>query len=37
MKDARGMLDAELTAGTVRGTLEDLRGWTEWADQVLVF
>ena len=35
--DARGIAEAELTAGTHRSTLEQLADWTQWADKVLVF
>ncbi|MBK6742904.1 MAG: DsrE family protein [Hydrogenophilales bacterium] len=35
--DARGITDKELVEGAHRGTLEELTGWTEWADKVLVF
>jgi uncharacterized protein involved in oxidation of intracellular sulfur len=35
--DARGLADADLTAGARRGTLEQLTDWTVWANQVLTF
>ena len=35
--DARGMTQEELTAGTHRGTLDELTTWTQWADKVIVF
>ena len=35
--DARGIADGELAEGTRRSTLEELAGWTQWADKVLVF
>ncbi len=35
--DARGLTEDELIPGASRGTLEALREWTEWADQVLVY
>jgi uncharacterized protein involved in oxidation of intracellular sulfur len=35
--DARGLADADLTAGARRGTLEQLTDWTIWANQVLTF
>jgi uncharacterized protein involved in oxidation of intracellular sulfur len=35
--DARGITDAELAAGTERGTLSQLTDWTVWADKTLVF
>jgi len=35
--DARGLTDAELTAGARRSTLDELADWTLWADRVLVF
>ena len=35
--DARGMAEGELMPGASRGTLDGLREWTEWADQVLVY
>lgn len=35
--DARGIADAELTAGAQRSSMEDLTGWTMRADKVLVF
>jgi uncharacterized protein involved in oxidation of intracellular sulfur len=35
--DARGIAEAELAAGAVRGTLAQLAEWTLAADKVLVF
>ena len=35
--DARGIGDAELTEGTHRSSMDELTGWTLWADRVLVF
>ncbi len=35
--DARGIGEADLADGTVRGTLEQLADWTAAADRVLVF
>ena len=35
--DARGITADELMEGAHRGTLDELAGWSEWADQVLVF
>jgi uncharacterized protein involved in oxidation of intracellular sulfur len=35
--DARGITDAELADGTHRSTLEQLAGWTQWAERSLVF
>jgi len=35
--EARGIADAELAEGTKRSTLDELTGWTRWADKVLVF
>lgn len=35
--EARGMTEAELIAGTHKGTLEELAQWTLWAEKVLVF
>jgi uncharacterized protein involved in oxidation of intracellular sulfur len=35
--DARGMAQGELLTPASRGTLDELREWTEWADQVLVY
>lgn len=35
--DARGMKAEELMAGAHRGTLDELAGWSEWAEQILVF
>lgn len=35
--EARGLQDAELTAGTRRSTLEELTAWTAWAEKVIVF
>lgn len=34
---ARGMADEELMEGAHHGTLDELAGWSEWADKVLVF
>jgi uncharacterized protein involved in oxidation of intracellular sulfur len=35
--DARGMGETELSTGTHRGTMDELTGWTQWADKVIVF
>lgn len=35
--DARGMSDDNLVAGARRSTLDELAGWTAWADKVFVF
>lgn len=35
--DARGMKPEELIEGSHRGTLDELAGWTEWAEKVFVF
>lgn len=35
--DARGIADSELVEGTKRSSLDDLTGWTQWADKTLVF
>jgi len=35
--DARGIEPAELIAATHRSDMEELAGWTQWADKVLVF
>lgn len=35
--DARGIVEAELTEGTRRSTLDELTAWTLEADKVLVF
>jgi uncharacterized protein involved in oxidation of intracellular sulfur len=35
--DARGITDAALVKGTHRSSLDDLAGWTLWADQVITF
>lgn len=35
--DARGIGDADLVDGALRGTLDELTEWTAWADKVLVF
>lgn len=35
--DARGIADADLLEGAHRGTLDELTGWTAWADKTLVF
>ena len=35
--DARGIADTELAEGIKRSTLEELTGWTQWADKTLVF
>ncbi len=35
--DARGIADAELVEGTRRSTLDELTGWTDGAQRVLVF
>ena len=35
--DARGMTDADLVTGAVRGSMALLAEWTGWADRVIVF
>ena len=35
--DARGIIEAELSAGTRRSTMDELTDWTLEADKVLVF
>ena len=35
--DARGIIEAELTEGAKRSTLEQLTDWTVWADKVMTF
>jgi uncharacterized protein involved in oxidation of intracellular sulfur len=35
--DARGIGDADLVEGALRGTLDEITEWTAWADKVLVF
>ncbi|MDO8651478.1 MAG: DsrE family protein [Undibacterium sp.] len=35
--DARGIQTDELIDGALRGTLEQLADWSEWAEQVFVF
>ncbi len=35
--EARGMAPEELSEGTKKSSLEELTGWTQWADKVLVF
>lgn len=35
--DARGIPPAHLAAGAHRSSLDELAGWTAWADKVLVF
>lgn len=35
--DARGLKEGELLEGARRSSLEDLTGWTLWADQVIAF
>lgn len=35
--EARGITSAELVAGAVASTLEQLADWTVWADKVVVF
>ena len=35
--DARGIADADLIDGILRGTLDQVTEWTAWADKVLVF
>lgn len=35
--DARGMVDGNLTEGARRSTLDELTGWTVWADKVVTF
>ena len=35
--DARGITDADLVQGALRGTMDILTEWTQWAGKVLVF
>lgn len=35
--DARGILPEHLAGGVHRSSLDELAGWTAWADKVLVF
>ena len=35
--DARGMTEADLSAGARRGSMEVLTEWTLWADKIVVF
>lgn len=35
--DARGITDEDLVPGTRRSNMEELAGWTLWADRVLTF
>lgn len=35
--DARGLTDADLASGCVRGSMAQLAAWTGWAEKVLVF
>jgi len=35
--DARGIVDADLTEGTHRSTLDQLTDWVQWADKTAVF
>jgi uncharacterized protein involved in oxidation of intracellular sulfur len=35
--DARGIREEQLVAGARRSTLDELTGWTLWADRTLVF
>ena len=35
--DARGMAEDELIEGSKRSTLDELTGWTAWADKVVTF
>lgn len=35
--DARGIQDTELADGALRGSMDELTEWTEWADKVIVF
>ena len=35
--DARGIGETELLEGAKRSTLDELTGWTLWADKVIVF
>lgn len=35
--DARGMKDEELMEGAHHGSLDELAGWSEWADKVFLF
>ncbi|MEA3247006.1 MAG: DsrE family protein [Gemmatimonadota bacterium] len=35
--DARGIAADELLDGSKRGTLDELAGWTAWAEKVVVF
>ena len=35
--DARGIADADLIDGVLRGTLDEVTEWTAWADKIVVF
>lgn len=35
--EARGIGEADLVEGVSRSTLDELTGWTQWADKVIVF
>lgn len=35
--DARGIADTDLVPGAIRGSMEILTAWTQWADKTLVF
>jgi uncharacterized protein involved in oxidation of intracellular sulfur len=35
--DARGIGEADLIEGALRGTLDELTEWTAWADKILSF
>ena len=35
--DARGMAEGDLVSGTRRSSMEELAGWTLWADRVVTF
>jgi uncharacterized protein involved in oxidation of intracellular sulfur len=35
--DARGMADTDLVQNARRSTMDELTGWTQWADKALVF
>ncbi len=35
--DARGILESDLVKGVHRSTMEELTGWTLWADKVIVY
>lgn len=35
--DARGIAETDLVQSAHRSTMDELTGWTQWADKVLVF